>query len=350
MRASDTAPDVSRRAPPGPPADGRPPDRLRRAGAAALTLALATVVVVLAGVTATRWLDAAVPSILPAVQALVPTAAVPTALVLLVAVAARRWRTATAAATLAAVHLALAMPWWLPGPAPPPTTAADRLTVVAGNLQYGFGDARGLARAALARDADVLIVVEATPAIRDELAASGIRAELPYLAGRTDEGPGGALLLSRHPVSTTGVPPTPDIRYELPAAVVSAPGGDVLMAGVHPVSPIPEDAAVWHRELTALTSWAATAPSDTAMVLAGDFNATADHPVFRRFGDAGLVDAHRRLGGGRPRTWPTNQQALPPLFDLDHVLARGFVVVDGGTIAVDGTDHAAVWARLAPRG
>lgn len=255
MRAPDAAPDVSRRAPSAAPPGHRRPGRLRRAGAVTFTLVLATTVAVLGLVTATRWLDAAVPPTLPAVQALVPMAAVPTALVLLVAAVARRWRTATAAAVLAAVHLALAMPWWLPATATPPATPADELTVVAGNLQYGFGDARTVARAALARDADVLVVVEATPAVRDELEASGIRAELPYVA---------------------------------------------------------------------------------------------DHPVFRRFGDAGLVDAHRQLGGGRPRTWPTNQPDLPPLFDLDHVLARGFVAIDGGTLDVDGTDHAALWARLAP--
>jgi hypothetical protein len=41
---------------------------------------------------------------------------------------------------------------------------------------------------------------------------------------------------------------------------------------------------------------------------------------------------------------------VPPLFDLDHVLARGLTPVAGGTIAVDGTDHVAVWAELSPDG
>lgn len=350
MRAPDTAPDVSRRAPPAPPSRARPVGALRRTARALVTLVVAGAVLALAALTATRWLDAAVPPVLPAVQAVVPLLAVPVTLVLVVALIARRRWTAAAAAALAAVHLALAAPWWLPAPTAPPSVPGDRLTVVAGNVQQEFGDPGDLARAALARDADVLAVVEAVPATLAGLEAAGVREELPYLAGRTGQESEGVLLLSRHPISTAAVPPTPDIRYALPAAVVAAPAGDVLVAAIHPVSPVPEDAAEWHREVTALTAWAETVPTDIPLVLAGDFNATADHPVFRRFGGAGLIDVHRQLGGGRPRTWPANQPDVPPLFDLDHVLARGFVTVDGGTVTVDGSDHRAVWAELVPTG
>jgi endonuclease/exonuclease/phosphatase family metal-dependent hydrolase len=41
---------------------------------------------------------------------------------------------------------------------------------------------------------------------------------------------------------------------------------------------------------------------------------------------------------------------MPPFVQLDHVLVRGFDVVDAGTTAIGNTDHAAVWATLRTTG
>ncbi len=84
---------------------------------------------------------------------------------------------------------------------------------------------------------------------------------------------------------------------------------------------------------------------DEPLVLAGDFNASQAHPAFRLMAD-GLVDAHRAAGLGWVRTWPQGRR-VPPFVQLDHVLERGFDVLHAGVVGVVGTDHAAVWARLA---
>jgi endonuclease/exonuclease/phosphatase (EEP) superfamily protein YafD len=88
--------------------------------------------------------------------------------------------------------------------------------------------------------------------------------------------------------------------------------------------------------------------------MAGDFNATAAHPAFRRFGDVGLRDAHREVGAGPVTTWP--RFAFPGLaqldgwFHIDHVLARGLAATDAGVVRIPGSDHDAVWAELASYG
>ena len=47
------------------------------------------------------------------------------------------------------------------------------------------------------------------------------------------------------------------------------------------------------------------------------------------------------------RTWPYADSRLPPFVQLDHVLSRGLTVIDSGQVALNGTDHAAVWGSYA---
>ena len=49
-------------------------------------------------------------------------------------------------------------------------------------------------------------------------------------------------------------------------------------------------------------------PDGIPLVLAGDFNASADHPGYRQVAD-GLVDAHRAVGAGWVRTWPLGRRS-----------------------------------------
>jgi len=79
------------------------------------------------------------------------------------------------------------------------------------------------------------------------------------------------------------------------------------------------------------------------VVLAGDFNASADHPGYRQVAE-GLVDAHRATGAGWVRTWPVGHRLAPPFVQLDHVLARGLTVTCAGSAPVEGSDHTSVWA------
>ena len=333
----------------------RPADRgpRRRATGHALSALGGVAVALLAVLTALRWIDTPTPSWLPIVQALVP-AALPLALVmLLVAARTHRRGVAVAAGTVAVVHLLLAAPWWIPGEHAVRGQGREPLVVVTSNVQFGFTfpDIQLLVDEVVARDADVLLLIEAAPGTEDVARDAGIGRHLPHAVGVERPDAGGAYILSRYPLTTAGVPEPPDTRYALPTAVVQAPQGEVTVMAVHTVAPLAADAVVWHRELTSLASWAAVAPTAGPLVLAGDFNASSDHPAFRRFAAAGLYDAQREVGRGRRRTWPERAGPfVPPFVDLDHILLRGLAVTGFDRFAVPGTDHYAVSAGLVPAG
>ena len=319
-------------------------------------IGLLVVIAVLAALTALRWVDADRPAALPAVQLAVPWLAVPVTAVALLAAALRCRQAAIAAAVLLAVHAALLAPWWIPdrsvgagaAGAATPDGAPAALTVLAVNLQYGRGDAGTVVDAIGTRAVDVAIMIEVTGAARARLRAAGLERLLPHTTGRVREDAGGTLLYSRHPLAPLGVPAPPALDFEQVAARVRAPGGDVLVAGVHPVPPWPIDTVAWHDELGALAAWTRQVPDDTPLVVAGDLNGSLDHPAVRGLLRPGMVDAHEATGAGLPRTWPRGGHFLdvPAFAHLDHVLADGLHPAAAGTIAVAGSDHAAVWARL----
>lgn len=287
--------------------------------------------------TALRWVDLAalVPAALQSLRWVVGAAV----LVLLLLAALNRQRLATAvAAVLAAVHVAVAVPAFLPGERAAPS--ADDLVVMAANLELGQGDLARVAEAVDALDVDVLVLVELTPAAADGLDAAGLDV-LPERVLLAGPGAEGSAVLSRYPLVEE---PVGTSRFAQPAATVRTPDGDVLVRAAHPTPPV-RFPALWHDEVEDLTTWSREAvDAGTPVVLAGDLNAGTDHPVFRRLA-AVLDDAH--AGRGWVRTWPV-EYPFPAFVQLDHVLAHGLPVVDAGTVVVPGSDHRAVWARFAP--
>jgi endonuclease/exonuclease/phosphatase (EEP) superfamily protein YafD len=82
-------------------------------------------------------------------------------------------------------------------------------------------------------------------------------------------------------------------------------------------------------------------------VLAGDFNATADHARFRRVLRPGHVDAAARVGRGLIPTWGPEPWGRPALLTLDHVLVDpGCTVLAVSVHRLPGSDHRAVYAEF----
>ena len=136
-----------------------------------------------------------------------------------------------------------------------------------------------------------------------------------------------------------------DRSTTFPSLEVTGGGlGDLRFVTFHSVAPTREDIANWRRDLATLDRWCANRGIGPAIV-AGDFNATLDHSVFR---DAitGCADAAGRTGNGLVATWPSwAPRWLGP--QIDHVLVTGGVTAE--TLSVHdlpGTDHRAVLTRL----
>jgi endonuclease/exonuclease/phosphatase (EEP) superfamily protein YafD len=332
-----------------------------------VTIELAAVLAVVAVGVALRWVDATTPSVVPAIQAVGGTIG-PAAFITVLAALTRRWRIVATAAVLLVAQMGLQLPWWIAGDRAT-DASEDPLVVMTANVQYGQADPAALITTVRTYDVDVLTVLEATGALRDELAALGLTEQLPHVidrsyqdctpawratAGGADPGcvsAAGALLYSRHPLGDGSVPRPPVTTFEAPAAVVAAPGGEIVVMAAHPVPPVGRASARWRAELTALVDWAGDVPTGTPLVIAGDFNADETHPALRRFADAGLYDAHREIGAGPVATWPREGRfgvPMIPLFHLDHVLARGLDVTAAGTTPLPGSDHDVAWAALVP--
>jgi endonuclease/exonuclease/phosphatase (EEP) superfamily protein YafD len=104
--------------------------------------------------------------------------------------------------------------------------------------------------------------------------------------------------------------------------------------------------ASWRRQLPELG--AMTAPPGASLVLAGDFNATADHRSMAALLHGPLRDAFDEAGSGLGATWPRWRRPMPALLRLDHVLVSGNVTVVSARVQDStGSDHRRLVVDLA---
>ena len=136
----------------------------------------------------------------------------------------------------------------------------------------------------------------------------------------------------------------------LPGILTQVNGIETKIVGVHLYAPV--NAAcrdLWDAELLALRTWAEQ--QGTEVVLAGDFNASLNHPGMRELA-ATLPDAARSLGRGMLRTWPARgfrqgRGRCIPIFGLDHVLiSRGLAPASLQTRLFPGADHLGLLAEI----
>ena len=300
-----------------------------------ITLAGATVGV------ATRWADLAQRE-LAVVQSLVPICEATVVVVTLLSVWRHR-RLALVAAVPALVSAGLLAAPFLPHTVP---TGPGDVTVMTSNLEFGQADATQLVAAATARSVAVLVLVEVTPQGLSRLDDAGLRELLPYAAGSPEADASGTMVRSRYPLdllSTGGGASGLQLEFRQPLVRVERPGAPFVIKAIHPLPPTGWPTS-WRASLRLLADFRRAWPTDEPLVLAGDFNASVDHPAYREVAE-GMADVTRDAGAGWTRTWPQDV-ALPPFVQLDHVLVRGLSTVAAGTVHLDGTDHAAVWGTV----
>jgi hypothetical protein len=119
--------------------------------------------------------------------------------------------------------------------------------------------------------------------------------------------------------------------------------GPRTLYAVHPTAPIRRrSTAWWHRELALVRRWCA---GPVAPLVAGDFNATLDHPAFR----AALGrcrSAATGTGRGLVGTFPAGVPRWLGI-QIDHVLVPDDAVTTRFEVLdFTGSDHRAVLARV----
>jgi endonuclease/exonuclease/phosphatase family metal-dependent hydrolase len=224
-----------------------------------------------------------------------------------------------------------------------PESSDDQVVIFDHNVQYRAGRAPDIAAQVVAAGADVLVLQEVWPALMAELEADPALAEHRYRASEALDATTGLALWSRWPLpdATLGRPGgRPILRAE-----VDSPHGRFTVHAVHTSAPVGTAlSAAWRTELAELATYGTATPT----VLAGDFNATADHRQFRAVLDQGWTDVHRPKGCGFDATWPEGR-AVPPvsLLRLDHVLVTEHVEVLATEIGpASGSDHRSVTATI----
>jgi endonuclease/exonuclease/phosphatase (EEP) superfamily protein YafD len=250
-----------------------------------------------------------------------------------------RRRTAAAAAALVALALAIVVAPRVLGHSQP-DVAGPELRLMSSNLEFGRADLEQLGELARAEDVDVISFEELTPEAARRLAASPLAAAMPYRIFDPDKGGVGTGLMSSHPLHRLS---SPDIPAKAPviAADVDLEDGEAEVWSMHPFPPVNKDST--DRLIAYLDAIPPPDPAGPARLLAGDYNATLDHPAFRRVLGRGYTDAAEALGDGLAGTWPANR-TLPPLVTIDHVLGDTDRVsfADYSRHEIAGTDHLTV--------
>ncbi|MBB5121313.1 endonuclease/exonuclease/phosphatase family protein [Streptomyces eurocidicus] len=247
--------------------------------------------------------------------------------------------------------LALAVTGWFlrpyeAGAARPAGPVTARLRVLSANLEFG-GATPGLLAALRRERPDLVSVQECAPATCGAaLGGAEVRAAYPYrlvVGGGAAEG---SAILSRYPLEPDGAVPG---TLAMPRAVVRVAGVPLRFQVAHPMPPEPGGLAVWREELGRLREVAA-GRGDTAMVLAGDFNASQDHAAFRALLDTGVRDSAAALGLGRTPSWP--RPVAPRLgVQIDHVLVSSALEPRAARfLDLPDTDHRALVVDVALHG
>lgn len=242
-------------------------------------------------------------------------------------------------AALLTVHLAWLAPFFVADDRPPTT---DTFTVMSLNMLAGRADSAQVA--AVAQQADVVVLLEATPTSLYALRPFGWKDRFPYSIGDPDDSRSGSAIYSRYPLTARDSLPTTAFQQWVATAEVPDVGPVTIMA-VHPCNPFCGGTS-WVREHQVVRE-VADAHRDGPLVVAGDFNAVDDHQPLRQLRRDGLVSATDITGAGWLPTYPANK-LIPPMIPIDHVLVSpSLTAVSIRTFRVDGTDHLGLMAVLA---
>jgi len=168
------------------------------------------------------------------------------------------------------------------------------------------------------------------PMQQDRLLAAGTPHEYGIHRGWAGRPEYGNSLLVRAPLAADGLKRL-DLGHQRSAhrVTVMLPGGASLLVAVTHLHHRVPDAALRDEQTAALVAWFDAAPSTTAQVVMGDFNADPGEPAYGRMARAGFRSAYAAANGDEPPvTWPSGLQA--PAMDtdgdpacLDYIWLRG---------------------------
>lgn len=239
------------------------------------------------------------------------------------------------------LHATWTLPLFIPDDRP---TAGETFTLVSLNALAGEADPRELVDASA--EADVVVLLEATPDLVDDLADLGWHDRFTYSVGEPRQGLNGSVIYSRFALTEQERLDSAFAQWVAEAEVPDV--GPVSIFAVHPCNPFCTR-GYFDAEHDQLRSTAAKY-ADGRLVVAGDFNAVDDHRPMVDLRRDGLRSATDIVGAGWLPTYPA-QSTIPPLIAIDHVLVSESMTATAiETVDISGTDHRGLRAELGPTG
>lgn len=272
-----------------------------------------------------------------AALALTPYAGIATLVLSVLALGLRRWWTGAVALLLTLTIGAMVLPRAFANDQK--ALGGKHVRVLASNMLGGRADPGMIVEYVKDHQVDVLSLTEMTPEAVAALDRAGLFQLLPHRVLNPAEWASGSGLVSKYPLTPLRL--SGDSNRKQPSASVDLGDGvRIEVVAVHPAAPM-WDRHVWVDEAKDLPY--ADAEHDIR-ILAGDFNATLDHALFRVLLTRGYVDAADEMGSALSGTW-TN--GLVPSLPIDHVLAdKRAAIADFKVLETPGSDHDAVYAEI----
>jgi len=238
-----------------------------------------------------------------------------------------------------------ALPWWTASPRLEPAEGGAgeappgaMLTVASANVHLGNADAGRLLQWVRALQADVVVVLEVSPAMARALAAA---ADYPHQERLPAEHAFGIALLSRYPLREVSVLHL-QAGVQALHAFVEAPMGLASVAALHTMPPIIGPRGLLDRDADIAAVVRQAKAAGAPAIVAGDLNATPWSSGLRAAQAQGLLRAQ-----GLAPTWPVPVASVFGI-PIDHVLASSaqWRVAASGRGPDIGSDHRPVYARL----
>lgn len=196
----------------------------------------------------------------------------------------------------------------------------DTLTILNFNVNAGNGNHDEILATVRAADADVVALIELSPALEAKLGELGELYPYDFLLPANDNF--GIGLLSRYPIAyaePTALGPSNAITAD-----ILHPGGRFRLIAVHPKPPTSAaNAGTRNEQLRQLA--ARVRETDGPLVVCGDFNVSPYSPWFGQFeANSGMRDVRR--GHWPDISWPSFMPVLGT--PIDHCFASGDFAVE----------------------
>lgn len=294
-------------------------------------------------VVASRRFSGTSPSVLQPFQAILPLVLAPAYALTVLCAISRRWLQAGIALVFSVIHWFSIAPALGKDVAPAWVDSAPKVSILASNLFIENQLHDEVAKTIDDANADVVVLVEFTPATQDVITASpSLTKKYPYMEFVGRNTPTGSALLSRFPIDEV----LRVTRHQTISGRLTLPDGQKFRVfAIHPMPPLANRALAeeWASDLETFTKYAVR--SAEPVILAGDFNGTRWQPTFGKMLAAGLTDVHETVGKGLSTSWPMDR--LVPFVRLDRALVKDGFATEVRDFRMPGSDHGAFVATIA---